>query len=122
MGSGKQNMPWIHVKDISGIILHSIENNKVKGVLNGVAPEIITNQQFVDAFASALYRPAFFPLPDIIWNTVFGEERAAIITKGVTVLPSRTQKEAGYQFRYSNIKEACQEFSVLFYEDTDIAK
>ena len=35
MGSGDQPMPWIHVKDLVGIIEHSISNNKVEGVLNG---------------------------------------------------------------------------------------
>jgi len=119
MGSGEQNMPWIHVKDVSGIILHAIENKKIDGVLNGVAPQVTTNQEFVNAFASALYRPAFFPLPDFVWNLVFGEERAAVITKGVTVIPKRTEEELGYKFRYPNITACCQEFSHFFYDDPD---
>ena len=121
MGSGEQNMPWVHVKDVSGIILHSIENKQIEGVLNGVAPEIITNQRFVNAFASTLHRPAFIPLPDFVWNMVFGEERAAVITKGVTVFPKRTE-ELGYKFRFPDINQACQEFSTLFYDDADITK
>lgn len=119
MGSGEQNMPWIHVKDVSGIIVHSIENKKVAGVLNGVTPQIITNQEFVNAFASALHRPALIPLPDFVWNLVFGEERAEVITKGVTVLPKRTVDDAEYKFRYPTIVEACQEFSHFFYNDPD---
>jgi len=118
MGSGTQNMPWIHVKDLSGIIVHAIENEKVEGVLNGVAPEIITNQEFVKSFASALNRPSFFPLPDFVWNTVFGEERATMITKGQKVTPKRTL-ESGYQYRFPTISQACGEFSKLFYEDSD---
>ena len=104
MGSGDQPMPWIHVKDLTGIITHAIENEHVSGVLNGTAPQVITNaqvteqlsshsqciknaplMQFVQAFASALWRPAFIPAPDFVWNLVFGEERAAIITKGQRV-------------------------------------
>lgn len=119
MGSGMQNMPWIHVKDVSGMILHAIENKNVNGPLNASAPQIINNQSFVDAFASALHRPSFLPLPDFVWNMVFGEERAAIITKGVTVLPKRTE-ESGYKFRYPDIKTACDEFSVFFYQDSDV--
>lgn len=42
-GSGDQVMPWIHVKDLVGIIEHSIENPKVKGVLNG---ELLMNDEF----------------------------------------------------------------------------
>ena len=62
------------------------------------------------------------PLPDFVWNAVLGEERAAIITKGVTVLPKRTLEEAGYTFRFPMIDEACAEFSALFYKDTDVSK
>ncbi len=115
MGSGNQPMSWIHVKDVCGIIVHAIENENVTGVLNAVAPQIIRNQDFVDAFAGALHRPAFFPLPDTVWNIVFGQERATMITKGQKAEPKRTL-EAGYQFQYPTISKACEEFSVLFYK------
>jgi len=116
MGSGDQPMSWIHVKDVCGIILHAIENDNVDGVLNAVAPQKITNQDFVNAFASALNRPAFFPLPDFVWNLVFGQERATMITKGQKVQPKRTL-ESGYEFQFPNITKACEEFSALFYTD-----
>ena len=38
MGSGSQPMPWIHIKDLTGLILHSIENKKVKGVFKRSRP------------------------------------------------------------------------------------
>jgi len=116
MGSGTQPMAWVHVKDVCGIITHAIEDEKVTGVLNAVAPQMITNQEFVDAFATALHRPAFFPLPDIVWNVVFGQERATMITQGQKVEPKRTL-ESGYKFQFPNIAEACKEFSVLSYSD-----
>ena len=118
MGSGQQWMPWIHVKDLTGLILHSIENEKVEGVLNGVAPEAVSNRQFVEAFAGALNRPAFIPVPEFVWNTIFGPERAAIVVKGQHVLPKRSL-ESGYKFRFPTISSACQEFSFLRYVDLD---
>lgn len=118
MGSGTQSMPWIHVKDLSGLILHSIENKNVQGVLNGVAPDMITNRDFVSAFAKELWRPAFIPLPEFVWNFVFGQERANMITKGPKVLPKRTLA-TGYNFRFPTISEACKEFSHLAYLDQD---
>lgn len=51
MGEGTQPMPWIHVKDLSALIVHCVENKGIRGVVNGVAPEIISNNQFVGAFA-----------------------------------------------------------------------
>lgn len=46
VGTGKQYLPWIHINDITRMIVFSIENNNVKGVMNGVAPQQVTNGQF----------------------------------------------------------------------------
>ena len=54
MGSGQQAMPWIHVKDLADLSIHCLESPKCSGVYNAVAPDIVTNSQFVKAFAGAL--------------------------------------------------------------------
>lgn len=46
MGTGKQILPWIHMNDLCRLIQYSIECKNVVGVLNGVAPEIATNESF----------------------------------------------------------------------------
>lgn len=46
IGSGKQYLPWIHIEDLTRLILFAIENEKVHGVLNGVSPQVITNNDF----------------------------------------------------------------------------
>lgn len=46
MGDGNQPLPWIHIDDLCRLILYSVENPGVKGVLNGVAPDLVTNGQF----------------------------------------------------------------------------
>jgi len=40
IGDGKQYMPWIHVVDLANLFHFAIENDKVRGVLNGVAPQV----------------------------------------------------------------------------------
>ena len=55
--------------------------NDCSGVYNAVAPEIITNKQFVKAYAKELGRPAIIPLPTFALNAIFGSERASIITQ-----------------------------------------
>lgn len=45
IGSGKQYLPWIHLDDITNLIIFAIKND-VKGIMNGVAPQIITNADF----------------------------------------------------------------------------
>ena len=43
MGEGTQPLPWIHVKDLSGLVKHSVENENVEGIYNAVAPQVIDN-------------------------------------------------------------------------------
>lgn len=41
MGNGNQFFPWIHIDDVCRMTLFAIENNQIKGIVNGVAPEVI---------------------------------------------------------------------------------
>lgn len=107
VGNGKQFMSWIHISDMTGIILHALENHSVHGVINATAPNPVTNSEFTSAFARSMWRPAFFPLPAFVVNTVFGEERGKMLLEGQKVLPSRTI-ESGYNFLYSDIKSCLQ--------------
>ncbi|ESO02241.1 hypothetical protein HELRODRAFT_65077 [Helobdella robusta] len=108
IGSGKQWFSWIHVNDAAGIFAMAIENEKFFGVLNAVAPNCVTNEVFTSAFASALNRPAIFPVPEISLNIMYGKERASIITRGQNVYPERTLNY-GYKFEFPDIYTACKE-------------
>jgi len=118
MGSGQQAMPWIHVKDLADLSIHCLESPKCSGVYNAVAPDIVTNSQFVKAFAGALNRPAFFPAPEFVFNLIFGKERASIVTQSQVVQPVRTL-ESGFEYQFPTIGEACEEFAHLMYVDPD---
>lgn len=119
VGSGKQFMPWIHIEDLVGLFIHAIENENVKGILNGVAPHVVTNGEFSKAFGRALWRPVLIPLPAAVVNLLFGAERAKMMVEGQKVIPKRTL-ESGFRFKFTNITSACKEFSRLFYRgDSD---
>jgi len=105
MGSGNQWFPWIHVEDISGIFVHAVENDTVSGVLNGVAPEALSNRKFSSSYASALWRPSVFVLPSFVVRLMFGNIRATMLLEGQLVTPKRTV-ELGYGFKYATIDDA----------------
>ncbi|XP_012286099.1 epimerase family protein SDR39U1 [Orussus abietinus] len=116
IGSGEQYMPWIHINDLCNLFIHVLIRSNVSGVLNGVAPQIITNEQFTKAFAAALHRPALIPVPIPILSLIFHPERAKIMTEGQKVVPKRVL-ETGFQYEYSTIVSACKKFNKLFYID-----
>lgn len=111
--SGAQWFPWIHVDDISGIFLHAIKNDNVTGVLNGVAPDGVTNREFTKAFAKEMWRLSHLPIPGFIMKAVYGKERAKIILEGQRVVPERTI-ESGYEYKYPDILSACKNLAPFF--------
>ena len=118
MGAGDQVMPWIHVKDVAGLMAHCVTSPTAAGVYNTVSPRRVTNAEFTRAYAAALHRPAVLPVPGFVMTTLFGAERAAMVLGSQTVVPRRTL-DSGYEFQYPSIEEACEEFAHLHYIDPD---
>ncbi len=54
LGNGKQYMPWIHIDDLCGIILHILHHSSMQGIYNAVSPEYVNNRSFNRALACAL--------------------------------------------------------------------
>lgn len=51
---GSQPLPWIHITDICNLIQFCIEENQAKDVINGVAPQIVTNREFSKVRAKSI--------------------------------------------------------------------
>jgi len=78
MGSGQQYMPWIHIDDMCGIIQHSIENDKVNGVLNCTAPNPVKNTVFSRGIADVLSRPMFLWVPEFALKLMFQDRHVLV--------------------------------------------
>jgi uncharacterized protein (TIGR01777 family) len=102
IGSGRQPVPWIHIDDMVGILLHIIDRPETRGRYNAVAPGIVTNREFVEALARRLRRPLVWSAREWLVRLVVGEERSSILLQGQLVRPRRTL-EAGYLFRYPRL-------------------
>lgn len=107
IGSGKQWMSWISLDDVIGIINFVLENNNIRGAINVVAPNPVTNEEFTKTLGSVLYRPTFLPLPEFAVNLIFGEMGDALLIDSTRVLPKRSI-DAGYEFRFTDLKPALE--------------
>ncbi|NXK69937.1 D39U1 protein, partial [Sylvietta virens] len=110
VGSGAQPFPWIHIRDLSGIVCHALENDSVRGILNGVAPSSpgTSNGAFARELAAALGRPAWLPVPAWAVRALFGAERAVMLLEGQRVLPQRTL-QSGYSFLFPELPAALKD-------------
>ncbi|KAK7478372.1 hypothetical protein BaRGS_00030376 [Batillaria attramentaria] len=109
IGKGDQWFPWIHVKDVAGLVTYAIMHDHVSGILNGVAPEAVTSAEFARIFGRVLRRPSVVPVPGFVMKAVFGRERSHVVLDGQKVIPKRTL-ETGYPFSYPCLVSACQDF------------
>ncbi len=71
LGSGRQWMPWVHVEDVVGLLLHAAQNPEIRGPMNATSPAPVTNLEFTRTLAGLLHRPAVFPVPKLALRLLF---------------------------------------------------
>ncbi len=104
VASGRQWMSWIHLDDLAGLMRFAVESEKLRGAVNGAAPEPVTNAEFTRTLAAVLRRPAIFPLPAFVLKLIFGE-MAQVLLASQRVLP-RAAEAAGFRFQYPSLAPA----------------
>jgi uncharacterized protein (TIGR01777 family) len=107
VASGRQWMSWIHADDLADLFVFAVEEAGVQGVLNGTAPNPVTNVEFTRQLAGALHRPALFPVPVFALRLLYGE-MAEVVTGSQRVLPQAAQA-AGFHFRYPELRAALEQ-------------
>ena len=105
IGYGKQWMSWIHLDDLVGIILCCINNDNLKGAVNGTSPNPVINEVFTKTLGTALKRPTIFPMPEIVIKLLMGQMGEELLLSGKRVLP-RKALDAGYIFKYKTLEDA----------------
>jgi len=108
IGSGKQWMSWIHMDDIVGMMRFAIENESIKGAINGTAPNPVTNKQFSKILGKVLKRPAIFPMPAFVVKLLFGQMGEELLLAGQRVVPDKLT-QAGYEFVYPQLADALED-------------
>ena len=104
IGSGEQYMSWIHLDDMVAGICFLMTHSRCSGPFNLTAPQPVTNKTFVSAFANALNRPAFMPLPGFALKVIMGEAADMLLT-GQRVIPQKLL-DAGFEFKFDSIDKA----------------
>jgi uncharacterized protein (TIGR01777 family) len=104
IGNGNQPFPFIHDADVAAAFVFATENNTANGIYNLVAPQKITNNDFTQALANALHRPAIFSIPGFVLKLILGEA-AILLTAIPGVIPQKLTNE-GFSFQYPDIKSA----------------
>ena len=107
LGSGRQWISWIHLRDEIAGLRFLMENPGSSGVYNLTAPHPVQNRDFEQAVGRAMHRPAIIPTPAIAIQLLFGE-MAITVLEGQRALPERLERE-GFVFGFPHIEEALRD-------------
>jgi uncharacterized protein (TIGR01777 family) len=116
IGSGKQWMSWITLDDVIGGLNFLLDgfnlsdwaeekDDRLRGPVNFVAPNPVTNAEFTKTLGKVLSRPTFFPIPEFGVRLAFGEMGEALLLGSQRVAP-KSLTRAGYEFQYLRLEEA----------------
>lgn len=104
LGHGRQWMPWVHLDDLVGLLLHAASVPTISGAMNAVSPHPVTNAAFVRALGEAVHRPALLPVPQLALRVAMGE-MSEIVLASQRVRPGIAEA-SGYRFKFPNLEGA----------------
>ncbi|MBC7829434.1 MAG: TIGR01777 family protein [Chitinophagaceae bacterium] len=109
LGNGKQVVSWIHIDDVCRLIVYAIENDKIEGVYNAVAPNPVTNKNLTLHLAQRMRGKSFIAVhvPSWVLSTMLGGMSTEVL-KSATVSAEKMQ-QTGFQFLYPQIDAALNE-------------
>jgi len=104
LGTGRQWMPWIHIRDLAALFLHASRTELLKGPINGCAPNPVRNADFTRILGKIVRRPTIFPVPAFILRTALGNE-SSLLLDSLRVIPEQALK-SGFEFRFPELYAA----------------
>lgn len=107
LGSGNQWMSWIHLADLVAMITFLCGNESVKGIVNAVAPEPVTNAEFTRELTTQLKVFKAPRVPIFVLKIVLGEMSQLILNS--QRVSAHKIMQAGFMFRYPTIALALEE-------------
>ena len=108
VGSGEQYLSWISIEDLSRIIVYLLEHEEVRGPVNAVSPNPVTNREFTATLARILRRPAWLAVPAFAVRLFFGEMGRCTILAGSMVFPEKLLS-CGYEFLHEDLDSALED-------------
>ncbi|MAG57502.1 MAG: TIGR01777 family protein [Planctomycetes bacterium] len=107
VGHGRQWMSWVHGKDLARLALLAIDDEGLRGPVNGTAPQPETMKGFCSALGRALGRPSWLPVPAFGVRLRFGEV-GDVLLESSRVIPEAALA-AGFEFEFPDAEPALRD-------------
>ncbi|HBB96833.1 MAG TPA: TIGR01777 family protein [Blastocatellia bacterium] len=109
VGSGKQYISWVALEDAVNAIKLAIDDESIRGPINIVSPNPVTNEEFTKTLGHVLNRPTALAMPAFAARLAFGEMADEMLLASQKVMPKRLI-QAGFQFQYPTLESAMRKY------------
>ncbi len=105
VGTGQQYVSWVSIQDLAAMFSLLLQDEKITGPVNLVAPEPVTNHQFTKTLGKILNRRTILRMPAFVAKTVFGQMGDELILSSCRVT-SRVLQEKGFTYSHPDLEDA----------------
>ena len=105
VGSGKQYISWVAIDDVVNAIKLALNDASLRGPLNIVSPNPVTNEVFTKTLGHVLSRPTALAMPAFAVRLAFGEMADEMLLVSQRVMPKKLN-DAGYEFQQPELEGA----------------
>jgi len=109
VGSGKQYISWVALDDVVNAIKLAISNQTMRGPVNIVSPNPVTNEEFTRTLGHVLNRPTALAMPAFAARLAFGEMADEMLLASQKVLPKKLMS-IGFEFKYPQLEAAFRRY------------
>lgn len=111
VGSGRQWLSWIDLDDMVRAIIWLIDHATIRGPVNVVSPNPVTNVEFTRVASEVLDKPALVPVPAIALRMMFGEMASETLLASQRAIPAALT-DSGFEFLHPDLRECLQRAGV----------
>ena len=105
IGSGKQWMSWIHIRDEVKAIRFLLENRNCSGPYNLSVPNPVSMKSFIKCMGKTLGKSSWLKVPGIFLEAALGEMARETILSSQNIYPGKLLKE-GFIFEFPHLPDA----------------
>ncbi len=109
VGSGKQYISWVAIDDVVGATTLALNEESIRGPLNVVSPNPVTNEEFTTTLGHVLSRPTVMAMPAFAAKLAFGEMADEMLLVSQRVIPKKLIDER-YQFQCPELESAFRKY------------
>lgn len=109
VGSGKQYISWVALEDAVKAIKLAIDDESIRGPLNVVSPNPVTNEEFTKTLGHVLNRPTALAMPAFAARLAFGEMADEMLLVSQRVMPKKLNA-IQFQFQYPALEGALRKY------------